>query len=334
MTRRPTIIDVARLASTSKATVARVVSGQHDLVSPSTRERVQQAIDELGYERNAIASSLRTNQTFMVALSIPDIANPFWPEVARGVQDTVEEGGYVAVAFNTDWKVDRERKYLKMIRHNRFDGLIINPNGISTEEIANLKIPVVVLGGSQIHPQFDSVGSNTEQGAQTAFSYLYEIGHRRIGLIAGRSQRNKRHTRRESYLKFLAEHDIPTDDTLIVESEFSSESGYNGMQQLLSLPNPPTAVLAANDMLAINALKAAQDMQRRVPDDVSIIGIDDIYAAATTSPALTTVAKSKYETGTQAASFLLERISGEAPEHARHVELPCKLIVRESTASA
>src|SRR5258706_14340222 len=125
--RRPTIIDVSRRAGVSKTTAARVVGGQDDLVREQTRERVWKAVAELGYERNAVAGSLRTNQTFMVALSIPDITNPFWPEVARGVQDTIEARGYATVTVNSDWSVEREQNYLRMVRRNRFDGLIINP---------------------------------------------------------------------------------------------------------------------------------------------------------------------------------------------------------------
>jgi LacI family transcriptional regulator, galactose operon repressor len=333
MARRPTIIDVAQLAKVSKATVARVVNGQHDIVSEPTRERVEQAIEQLGYERNAVASSLRTDQTFVIALSIPDISNPFWPEVTRGVQDTLEESNYAVVTLNTDWKVERERNYLKMIRRNRFDGLIINPNRVSSSELSDLKIPVVILGGVGAYSEFDSVGSATEYGAQEAFKHLYELGHRRIGLITAQSLRNKTHTRRDSYLKFLVMNHISLDETLIIESKFSHDAGYDAMQQFLMLPNPPSAIVAANDILAIGALKAAQELQYRVPENISIVGIDDIYAAATTSPALTTVAKLKYETGVQAAKLLLERITGQAPPTARHIQLPCTLVIRESTAS-
>lgn len=332
MARRPTIIDVARLAKVSKATVARVVNGQHDIVSDKTRERVEQAIEQLGYERNAVASSLRTDQTFVIALSIPDISNPFWPEVTRGVQDTLEEENYAVVTLNTDWKIERERSYLKMIQRNRFDGLIINPNRVSPGELADLKIPVVILGGVGVYSDYDSVGSATEAGVQEAFKHLYELGHRRIGLIMGQSMRSKTSTRRDSYLKFLVMNHIPLDETLIIESEFSREAGYEVMQQFLALPDPPSAIVAANDILAIGALKAAQEMNYRVPEDISIIGIDDIYAAATTSPTLTTVAKLKYELGVRAARFLLERLKGNAPQQARHTQLPCTLIVRDSTA--
>lgn len=333
MARRPTIIDVAHLAKVSKATVARVVNGQHDIVSDATRERVEHAIEQLGYERNAVASSLRTNQTFVIALSIPDISNPFWPEVTRGVQDTLEESNYAVVTLNTDWKVERERTYFKMIRRNRFDGLIINPNQVSPSELADLKIPIVILGGVGSYSEYDSVGSATEDGVQEAFKHLYELGHRRIGLITGQSIRNKISTRRDSYVKFLDMNNIALDETLIIESVFSRKEGYEAMQQFLNLPEPPSAIVAANDILAIGALKAAQEMNYRVPQDISIVGIDDIYAAATTSPALTTVAKLKYEMGVQAAKFLLERITEKIPQVARHVQLPCTLIVRDSTAS-
>ncbi|MBN1284113.1 MAG: substrate-binding domain-containing protein, partial [Anaerolineae bacterium] len=161
---------------------------------------------------------------------------------------------------------------------------------------------------------------------------LVSLGHRRIGLVAGRSARDQTYKRYHSYVMFHARHGIPLDESLIVESEFSDRAGFEAMQYFLKLPHPPTAVFAANDILAIGALKGAQSMGVKVPGAVSIIGMDDIYAAVTTSPALTTVAKRKYETGAQAAQFLLARMLGEAPPAARHVRLPCRLIVRESTA--
>ncbi|MCZ7545586.1 MAG: LacI family transcriptional regulator [Anaerolineae bacterium] len=331
MARRPTIIDVARLAGVSKSTVARVINGNDGAVREETRRRVLAAADQLGYERNAVAGSLRTDQTFIVALSIPDITNPFWPEVARGVQDTIEASGYTTVTFNSDWKVDREQHFLTTVRRSRFDGLVINPTTATNAELVGLGIPVVILGGGDSYPDFDSVGSDTERGAQEALAYLHGLGHVRIGLIAGRSARSKTFVRYQSYVAFHARKGIPLDDALVVDCDFSDQAGFEAMKRLLSLPEPPSAVFAANDILAIGALKAAQAMRRRVPEDVSIVGMDDIYAAATTSPALTTVAKRKYETGATAAQFLVSRMCGEAPETPRRVKLPCRLVVREST---
>ena len=176
MPRRPTIIDVAKLAGVSKATVARVLNGQEELVKETTRERVNVAAKELGYIRNAIAGSLRTDRTYVVALSIPDITNPFWPEVARGVQDTTEAKGYTTVIVNTDWKYDREKSMLKMVRRNRFDGLIINVVDTPIVDLKNLHIPIVLLGASEHYPTVNSVGSDTAGGAKEALQHLYELG--------------------------------------------------------------------------------------------------------------------------------------------------------------
>lgn len=332
MPRRPTIIDVARLANVSKATVARVVNGYHG-VRDETRQRVLDAIDQLGYEHNAVAGSLRNNRTMTVALCIPDITNPFWPEIARGVQDTLEQHRYAVVTVNSDWSITRERNYLRLVRRHRFDGAIINPTGVSNDELVALDVPVVVLGSAENYPDCDAVGSNTESGAQAALDYLYDLGHRRIGLIAGQSARRTFHTRQHMFIEFHARKHLPLDKTLIIESAFSDQAGYNAMCELLGRDNPPTAVFAANDILAIGALKAAQALDWRVPEDISIVGMDDIYAAAITSPALTTVSKPKYEIGVQAAQFLLERMTQDDTPEPRQRKLPCALTVRGSAAA-
>ena len=333
MVKRPTIIDVAKLAGVSKATAARVLNGQKEIVRESTSKRVQEAAAQLGYERNAVAGSLRTDRTHIIALSIPDISNPYWPEVARGVQDTIEANGYTTVTVNTDWKPEREQKYLTMVRRNRFDGLIVNPIDATLADLKHINVPVVILGSGENYPELDSVGSDTETGVQAALKHLLELGHQRIALVTGRpARRNKQRSRYDSYVSFHAHHNLALDTALVVEKEFSDTAGFEAMQYLLNLDNPPTAVFAANDILAIGALKAAQAMKWRIPQDVSIVGMDDIYAAATTSPSLTTVVKPKYETGVQAAKRLLTHMSGEHVEGTHQIKLPCELVVRGSSA--
>lgn len=333
MARRPTIIDVARLAGVSKATVARVINGEQELVRLETRARVLEAAAQLGYERNAVAGSLRTNQTNMIALSIPDITNPFWTVVARGAQDTLERYGFATVTVNSDWSREREQQYLRLVRRNRFDGLIINPAAVSNDELKDLRIPVVTLGGGENYPDFDAVGSDTEQGVDDILTYLLELGHRRIGLIAGQSRRGKAHTRYHNYLTFHARNHLPMDDRLVYTTDFTDESGYEAMTHLLRLESPPTAVFAANDMLAIGALKAAHALGWSVPEDVSIVGMDDIYAAAVMLPPLTTVAKPKYEIGGKAAELLIQALRGERRSGPEHIKLPCELIKRGTTAA-
>lgn len=332
MGRRPTIIDVANLAGVSKATVARVVNGEDDLVKETTRQRVMLAIGELGYERNAIAVSLRSNRTYLIALSIPDITNPFWPEVARGVQDTVEAADYMVVLMNNDWNSNREHNHVQLMRNNRFDGLIINPTGISNTDLTSLHIPVVVLSSSDAYPDFDTVSSDSRQAGQLAMEHLLTLGHRRIGLILGPERRPKSHTHYDSYVSALRRYHLEADSTLVVQTAFTEEGGYTAMQQLLNLNEPPTAVFGVNDIIALGALRAAQDAGLRIPEQISIIGMDDIHAAVTTFPPLTTVAKPKYEIGNTAARFLLEHLNGTTPDKLRRALLPCHLIQRSSTA--
>ncbi len=329
--RQPTIKDVARLAGVSKTTVGRVVNGEYQRVAEGTRERVLAAIAMLGYERNIVASSLRTDQTLMVALSIPDITNPFWPEVARGVQDTCEAHGYTVALLNSDWDARREIAHLQTVRRNRFDGLLINPIHIANAELRALKTPTVLLGSGETFPDFDSVGGDSAGAVTLALEHLIALGHTRIGLIAGISQRNRPDTRYQGYVDMLLRHGLPFDQTLVVRCSYSQAEGAAAMRQLLDLAHPPTAVLAGNDILAIGALIAAREAGLIVPDDLSIIGIDDIQAASTVSPPLTTVAKPKYEIGVQAANLLLKRIRGERLDAPCHLLLQGQLQVRETT---
>jgi LacI family transcriptional regulator len=250
------------------------------------------------------------------------------------VQDASEASGYTTVTVNSDWTAEREKNYLRMVRRNRFDGLIINPTGVSSEALHRLGVPVVILGSGDNHPDFDSVGSATESAVQDALEHFLALGHRRIALIAGRSRRRNELARYLSYRTFHERHHLPMDEALVIECEFSERDGYESMLQLMLLPQPPTAIFAANDLLAIGALKAAQALHKNVPADVSIIGMDDIYAASMTSPSLTTIAKPKYEIGVEAARFLLERLNGNAPTQPRHLRIPCQFVLRGSTSAA
>jgi len=330
--KRPTIKDVARLAGVSKTTVARVVNHEDHRVSAETRERVLQAIEMLGYERNVIASSLRTNQTFIVALSIPDIMNPFWPEVARGVQDTLEAHGYTIALLNSDWDAEREANHLQTVRRNHFDGLILNPIRITNAELRALKTPTVLLGSGDDYPDFDSIGSDSAGAVTIALEHLIGLGHTRIGLIAGISQRRAPDTRYFCYLETHQRHGLPLDPALVIRCPYSQAEGAAAMRRLMALDQPPTAVLAGNDLLAIGALLAMREDGVSVPDDVSLVGIDDIDASRATTPPLTTVAKPKYEIGVQAANLLLERMGGNQAQTPRHVVLAGELKIRATTA--
>lgn len=331
--RRPTIIDVAKLANVSKTTVGRVISGEANAVREETMQRVLDAIETLGYERNVIASSMRTDQTFIIALSIPDIMNPFWPAVARGVQDTCEAQGYTVALLNSDWDSERENHHLQTVRRNRFDGIILNPIAISNEELKSLATPTILLGAGAQYPDFDSVGSASVTAVNMALDHLYDLGHRRIGLITGISQRQRKDSRYNCYLDFCQRKGLPVEEQLVIRCPYTQQAGTGAIQNLLALEKRPTAICAGNDLLAIGALLGAQQAGVPVPTKLSIIGIDDIYAASTTSPPLTTVAKPKYQIGVEAANFLLERLQNKMDKPPRKRLLDGYLQVRQTTCS-
>jgi DNA-binding LacI/PurR family transcriptional regulator len=327
----PTIIDVARRAGVSKSTVSRVLNDGGARVRETTRLKVLQAIEELGYERNAVARSLRTASTETVMLAIPDITNPFWPEVARGVQDRMEEAGYSVVFANSDWQGERERKFLGLAKRQRFDGILINPIQVSAEELASTGIPTVLIGLRDSYSGLDMVGSDTFGATVSALEYLASLGHERIGLILGRHSNRSSHSRLGGYLHFLRSRGIPFDDKLVVEVTFERQGGAKGIETLLEAPDPPTAVLAANDIVAIGALQRLHEMGVEVPGEISIMGIDDIEAASMSIPPLTTIAKQKYALGYKAADMLLDRIRNGAATPPRREVIPCQIVVRGST---
>lgn len=332
MKRRPTILNVAECAGVSKSTVSRVIADDGRRVSEKTKARVLQAVEELGYVHNAVASSLRTDRTNTIMLAIPDITNPYWPEVARGVQDIMDQEGYAVVFANSDWDGQREHKYLEMARRNRFDAVLINPVQVSSGDLQATGTPTVLLGVREEYSNFDMVGADSYAATQTALQHLVSLGHRRIGLILGKRQRRTADARLAGYQDFLGSHDIPRDDRLIVTVPFTLAGGERGMKQLLALGQPPTAVFCANDTIAIGALQTAHEAGLQVPQDISIVGLDDIYAAATTMPPLTTVEKPKYEIGKQAARFLLDRIYDRGPDVPRRLLLAGRLRIRGTTA--
>ncbi len=333
MKRSPTIIDVARAAGVSKSTVSRVIADDGQGVSEATKQRVLRAIEELGYAPNAIAQSMRTTRTNIIMLAIPDITNPYWPEVARGVQDVMDEAGYAVVFANSDWDEERERAYLDMARRNRFDGILINPVRISSQALQEYHIPTVILGTRGTYDAFDRVGADSYAGILMATEHLISLGHRRIGLILGERQSSARDTRLAGYRDALAAAQLPLDETLIVKVPFTRQGGQTAFHNLMQLPVPPTALVCANDVIALGALQAAHKADLHLPEDLSITGLDDIDAASTTTPPLTTVSKPKYDIGRQAAIFLLERIRDEAPDAPRQLVFAGELKIRGTTSS-
>ena len=330
MPKNPTILDVARTAGVSKSTVSRVLQGEDASVAATTRNQVLDAMQSLGYAHNAVASGLRRNRTHMVLLLIPNIDNPFWPGVARGLQDRISQAGYSVVFANSDWNLAQEQAILEMARRNRFDAIAINPAYVQPADLSKLDVPIVILGLRRDYATFDCVGSDSYRGTLQALTYLHDLGHRRIGLIWG--NRGSSRSRLRAYHDFYSTHGYAVDETLIISAPYSLEGGRLATHQFLDLAQPPTAIFAANDVLALATIQVALARGVRVPEDLSVVGMDDIESASMSTPLLTTIAKEKYEIGRCAAEMLLNRLNNGAPTAPQHTVIACTLVERQSAA--
>jgi len=338
--KRPTQADVARLAGVSQAMVSYVLNDNTKIsIPPETRQQILDAIDELGYVPNSVARSLRTNKTQTIACVVVDITNPFHTVFAKGVQDVAEQQDYELVLYNTNRLATKERKSLRLLKQGRVDGVIMTSLHLRAEDFLSLleiNIPVVVQGPIVMPLQvegfpLDSVHVNDVTAACAAVSHLIERGHTRIGLIAGQENTPPRRERELGYRQTLAEHNLPIDESLIRGGGFQEEGGYKSMQNLLNLSSPPTAVFAASDLMAIGALMAIKDAGLSVPEDIAVMGFDDIPVAKLVSPPLTTIAQPLESLGRRAAQMIFDRLIGSAPETGRREELPYKLVIRQST---
>lgn len=333
--RRPTQADVARLAAVSQAMVSYVVNETSTVSIPEeTRRRVLDAVESLGYVPHSAARSLRTRKSWTIAGIIPDITNPFYPAFERGIQDVAETHGYDVITYNTDGIAAKELKYLQAARQGRVDGCVATFFHVTVTNLRPLLergIAIVRLEPARkdvAHLPLDNIYVDNIAAAQAATSYLIARGHRRIAMLAGQS--GPRQARVQGYRQALTEHDIPVDDTLIQGGDFHEGGGFHAMRELLTRSPRPTAVFAANDLMAMGALTALRDAGLRVPDEVAIVGFDDIPAARLVNPPLTTISQFPEQLGRRAAEMLFERLSGAVTGGGRSELMPHELIVRES----
>lgn len=338
--KRPTQSDVARLAGVSRATVSYIVNGLTESgklsISEETRQRVYEAIDELGYEPNAVARSLGTGLSHTIGLLIPDMHNPHFWDIAQGVQEIVYEREYTLLLNSTDLDPDREQFSLKMLSQQRVDGLILITTFFdqTSEQVKRLiarKSPLV-LADSTVR-DVDVVMTSFYEGALKLMQYLLDLGHRRIALIYGVATQGAGRNRLDAYRESLKKADLPVQKDYIANCAPDLAGGYNAMQRLLDLPERPTAVVVINDLLAIGAMRALSERGLRVPDDISIAGFDDIPIASYLAPALTTVSIQSKEVGRIAANLIFSRLKNPklAPQRVR---IKNELLIRESTGRA
>ena len=331
----PTIKDVARLAGVSTATVSHVINGTR-YVSQELYTRVTEAMERLKYHPNRLAQSLRSGETKSIGLIVPDNSNPFFCEVARICEDVGFQNGYNVFLCNSDDSVEKESAYINMLIAKQIDGLILISSGSDStalRELARLNIPVVITDRDSPRLAYDRVLVNNQRGGYQATRHLIELGHRRIACISGPEKMLTSQQRVNGYRRALKEAGIAAHPKYLLHGDFRFQSGEDAMQQLLLVDPRPTAVFACNDLMAIGALRALHRAGLQAPEQLSLIGFDNISFASVVVPALTSIAHPVKELAQTSMKLLLDHIkNSDHKRKARRVVLDPCLVERDSCA--
>jgi LacI family transcriptional regulator len=331
-----TIRDVARLAEVHPGTVSRALNVQtRALVNPETAERVLRVAEELGYRPNPIARGLKTNRSYTVGVLIPDLTNPLFPPIMRGIEDGLGEAGYTSLIVNTDSDPDRERLQMETMRARQVDGFIAATARLDTEllgEVAAGGAPMVLVNRSLEDGSLPAVTVNDRQGIALAVDHVVALGHERIGHVAGPQNVSTGHRRHLGFREAMARHGLDAPASQISFSQaFTETDGARACAELLDRSPEVTAIVAANDRLAMGCYDAFEAHGLHCPEDVSITGFNDMPFIDRLRPPLTSVRVPQREIGIVAAELLLEQLSDEAPPH-EEILLEASLVIRGSTA--
>lgn len=336
-----TIADVAKLAGVSGTAVSRVLNNYPD-IKDETRQKVLDAIAKLNYRPNALARGLAKNRATTVGVIIPHtgyISDPYFPELLRGLGDVLTTRQYDMLLATPRTEKDLTRAYVSFSAERKVDGLVIIDPDLHDRhrflldrhlvQLEQRKFPFVVIGGHWRDGIY-SVNSDYMNGICAGLEHLVALGHQSIGLISGPGGCGSSATQREAYRRVLSAHGLAVREELIVEGDYLQTGGYRGMRALLDRPGRPTAVMAGNDLMALGAIRAVFEAGLRVPEDVAMVGINDVPIAEYTWPPLTTVRQLIHEMGSQAARMILAVIDGQTPDPPQ-VFLPTSLVVRASS---
>jgi LacI family transcriptional regulator len=329
-----TIKDVARRSGVSAMTVSRVINSS-ERVSPDTRRRVEQAIAELGYVPSRLARGLIRQKTGTLALIVPDVANPFFTLVVRGAEDVARRAGYRMILADTRADLAIEREVIEEMVAHRVEGIAIAPvsdrSKVHLERLTRFGVEFVLIDRTVPGIECDVVTGDNAGGTRRLVEHLISLGHERIGFITESDEVSTARDRRQAYEAALAAAGIPLDPSLIVRSTVDPSGGIDGMRRLLELEEPPTAVFAVNNLVAVGAIEAVRAQGLEVPDDVALVCFDDIEHASRLYPFLTVMAQPAETLGSLGTQLLLERVEGRAPEQSRVVVLPAQFVVRKSS---
>jgi DNA-binding LacI/PurR family transcriptional regulator len=327
-----TIYDVAKQAGVSISTVSRVLNNT-GRISEKTRKRVLQVMEKLHYQPSMVASALTGKRTRTIGLVIPDVANPFFSEIARKVEDRGRELGFNVLMCNTDNNPDTEEMYLSLLKQKSVDGIIIGTttkNYQVLNELLEEHFPIALIAQDIPELAIDVVRVDDFLGGYQAVSHLVSLGHKKIAIVLGNLSRTSDKYRLQAYRQVMEEHGLGYDERLVVYTDYSMEDGKRVALELLQSPLRPTAIFACFDSLAVGVYQAAKEIGLRIPDDLSVVGFDNTILATIVDPPLTTIAQPIDEMGRQVVDLIIREIEGEKSTKQRMI-LPPELIVREST---
>ncbi len=334
--RNITISDVARLANVSKATVSRVINNNPEGVSAATRERVKKIIYETGYIPNCAARSIAVPETKTIGIIIPDITNPFFPQVVKGIEDAAVKAGYAVFLCNSDGSQTKEQKYVTSLISKRVDGVIL------TSTVSNVKVdyirslvddydtPVILLDRTLRGIEYaGAVLMDNESGGYEATQFFIENGHKHIVFLSGPCNLNTAAERVEGYRMAMQDAKLTP---IVLKGQFTAQSGYEMALAMLQRCPQTTAVFASNDVIALGCMRALIQNHISIPDDIEVMGFDDIDMCQLVTPTLSTMSQSGYSIGTQAMELMLDRLNNPTGQR-RDIIVKAKMVLRESTKS-
>ncbi len=328
-----TIADIARKGGVSKATVSRVLNNR-PYVEKATRERVLAIIEETGFVPHHSAISLAGGKTNILGLLVPSLANPYSLTVIQGVAEKVAGKNLDLMLYTTGLSEKNQKKFLQRLSKNVVDGLIVLLPRESTsfeEELFSRDLPIVLIDHRSIDSDLPTIAVTNEKGGFDATEHLISLGHSEIAIITGLLDFGCSIERLDGYKEGLEKYSLPFREEYVMVGDFTEASGYKGAQELMELPEPPTAIFCSNDDMAIGAMQALEEMGKRIPEDISIVGFDDSPRAVLASPRLTTIRQPLYQMGESAANMVVDLINGRNIKEACEV-LKTELIVRDSCA--
>jgi DNA-binding LacI/PurR family transcriptional regulator len=326
-----TIKDVASRAQVSPATVSRVINHQPHVAQP-IRERVLQAISDLNYRPNRTAQRLRAANSSLIGVILSDIKNPFYTLALSGIENVLSKQGLSILICNSSMDQARENDFITLMLAEGVAGLIVAPAKESSDALADAVrdgLPLVVIDRRMSRPQTDVVLADNRSGARLAVQHLLKLGHHRIAMVSGPQHLTSGRERYGGYLEALEEAGVPLDERLVRFGDYQLESGYTLTRDLLCQPDLPSALFIGNNLMTIGALNAIHELGVRIPDEIAVIGFDDLPWAASLNPPLTTVGQPAFDIGVHAAELLLNRMTFPG-RPARAVVLGTELIVRAS----